>query len=131
MAVNADWSKVRDHEELHKDDNQWKLTEAFMTFGYGYGLFDYIGMNSLTEANVAEAWMRLSLMQSLTPKGAFFHLWTGTESVPVPVTLDDLVRRIGLRSNYSTMTRSAWMTKKLKLVFDARVNELTESLAGE
>jgi hypothetical protein len=123
MPVNADWSAVRDWEQLHADDNEAQLTEAFMTFGWGYGLFDLIGLSELTEQNIGEAWARLAVMQALTEKGAFFTKWTGTESIPLPITRADLERRIGLKSNYSNLTRTAWQTKKFKVFMDVAVKK--------
>jgi hypothetical protein len=123
MPVNADWSAVRDWEQLHEDDNEAQLTEAFMTFGWGYGLFDLIGLSELTEQNIGEAWARLAVMQALTERGAFFSKWTGEESIPLPITRADLERRIGLKSNYSNLTRTAWQTKKFKVFMDVAVKK--------
>jgi hypothetical protein len=116
MAVNADWSDVRDWEQLHTDEWEYQLTEAFMTFGWGYGLFDIIGLGELTEDNVGEAWARFAVAQALV--GRFFSNWDGENSVPVLITKADLERRIGLKSNYSNLTRTAWQTKKLKILMD-------------
>jgi len=120
MPATADWSAVRDWEQLHSDEWQYQITEAFMTFGWGYGLFDTIGMSELTADNVGEAWARLAVVQALvTNNGAFFSKWTGEESIPLPLTRADLERRIGLKSNYSNLTRTQWQSKKFKVLMDA------------
>lgn len=123
MPATGDWSAVKDWEELHKDNDQWVITEAFMTFGWGYGLFDTIGMNSITEENVGEVWARMSIIQALTFKGSLFRMWDGEKEVPLPITRDDIMRRIGLKSNYRNLTRAKWITERLKPLMDTCVEE--------
>jgi len=114
MAVDADWSDVRNHEELHEDEYEFALTRAFCTAGWSYGWFDVLGMNSITESNWREVWARFAVMQGLGVIGM-----TGkTIDDKVLVTKSDIERRIGLHTNYSNMTRSAWQTKKLKVIMD-------------
>ena len=72
----------------------------------------------LFRSNVGEVWARLSIVQALTPKGAFFTKWEDYQKVPVPITREDVIRRIGLRSNYSTLTRAKWITTRLKPIMD-------------
>jgi hypothetical protein len=116
MSVDADWSAIRDHEELHADDWEHQLTTAFLTQGWGYGLFDIIGLGSITEDNVGEVWARFSVAQTLC--GQFFNHWDGEKTTPVLITKADIVRRIGLKSNYSNLTRTQWQTKKFKVLMD-------------
>jgi hypothetical protein len=114
MAVDADWSDVRDWEQLHEDEYEFALTRAFCTAGWSYGWFDIIGMNSITESNWREVWARFAVMQGLGVIGM-----TGkTIDDKVLVTKSDIERRIGLHTNYSNLTRSAWQTKKLKVIMD-------------
>jgi hypothetical protein len=117
MSVNADWSAIRDHEELHADDWEHQLTTAFLTLTWGYGLLDIVGLGSITEDNVGEFWARFSVAQTLC--GQFFSNWDGEKSVPVLITRADIERRIGLKSNYSNLTRTQWQSKKLKVLMDA------------
>lgn len=128
MPATGDWSAVADWKELHEDNDQWVITEAFMTFGWGYGLFDTIGMNSITEDNVGEVWARMSIIQALTFKGSLFRLWDGEKEVRLPITREDIVRRIGLKSNYSTMTRAKWITERLKPLMDTCIEETVNTL---
>lgn len=116
MSVDADWSAIRDHELLHADDWEHQLTCAFLVQPMGYGLFDVIGLGSITEDNVGEVWARFSVAQALC--GQFFNNWDGEKTTPVLITKADIVRRIGLKSNYSNLTRTAWQTKKLKFLMD-------------
>jgi hypothetical protein len=116
MSVDADWSAIRDHELLHADDWEHQLTCAFLFQPMGYGLFDVIGLGSITEDNVGEVWARFSVAQALC--GQFFNNWDGEKTTPVLITKADIVRRIGLKSNYSNLTRTAWQTKKFKVLMD-------------
>lgn len=131
MPATLDWSAVKDNDQLHEDNNEWCLTEAFAQFGWGYGLFHTLGMNSITEENVGEVWARMSIIQALTFKGAFFFKWDGENQVPFPVTRKDIVRRIGLKSNYSTLTRAKWITERLKPLMDVCVDETLDTLPAK
>lgn len=125
MAVNADWSGVRDWEQLHADDYEYALTEAFMTAGWWYGWFDVLGMSSITAENVGEVWARFATLQGL----GIIRMTGMSADETILVTKEDIVRRIGLKSNYSTLTRAKWITTKLKVVMDARAKEVSESVS--
>ena len=125
MAIDADWSDVRDWEQLHSDEYELALTHAFCWAGWGYGWFDVIGMHSITYKNAGEVWARVAIMQGLGVIGM-----TGmTIDDKVLITESDIVRRIGLRTNYSTLTRSAWKTKKLELVMNKIERDVNASIA--
>ena len=124
MSVDADWSAIRDHELLHADDWEHQLTCAFLFQPMGYGLFDVIGLGSITEDNVGEVWARFSVAQALC--GQFFNNWDGEKTTPVLITKADIVRRIGLKSNYSNLTRAQWQTKKFKFLMDNAVKKGAE-----
>jgi hypothetical protein len=114
MSVDADWSKVRDFEQLHSDDYEYELTLAFCRSSIGYGWFDLIGMGKISEDNWLEVWARVAVMQGLGVIGM-----TGmTIDDKVLVTKSDIERRIGLSTNYSNLTRTAWQSKKLKIIMD-------------
>ena len=114
MAVDADYSKIRDFEKLHSDEYEFALTQSFCSLGWTYGWFDLIGMGSITEKNWREVWARFAVMQGL----GIIRMTGKTIDDQVWVTKSDIERRIGLSTNYSNLTRSAWQTKKLKVVMD-------------
>jgi len=115
MAVHWDCSAVADWETLHNDEYQWALTSAFLSSNWGYGWFDILGVGSITKDNAGEVWARLAILQGLGIIGM-----TGmTIDDKVLVTCADVDRRIGLKSNYSTLTRSKWVTTKLKVIMDS------------
>jgi hypothetical protein len=122
MSVNWDCSKVRDYKELHEDEYEWALSSAFLTSWTGFGWFDVIGFGSITEANVGEVWARVSILQGMGVIG----MRKGSERVQI--TRADIVRRIGFHSNYSTLTRTKWISEKLKPLMDITVDDVKNSL---
>ena len=124
MAVNWDCTNVRDWETLHNDEYQWALTEAFLVSTWGWGWFDVLGVGSINEENVGEVWARLSILQGMGVIGM-----TGmTIDDKVEVTKEDLIRRIGLRSNYSNLTRAKWISEKLKPIMDLVASKADKAL---
>ena len=121
MAVTYDFSDVRDYELLHADKVEWAKTEALISGGWSLGIFDIIGMSSITEENVGEVWTRLAISQGLV--GSFLN----RNGVPVLYTKADIIRRIGLRTNYSNRTRTEFF-KTVKGAMDQVVNELNTDL---
>lgn len=125
MSVNWSCVNVRDWETLHADDLEWEKTSILLTAGWGYGWFDSIGFGSITEANVGEVWVRMNILQSLV--GAPLSRWTGKVSEPIYFTKDDIIRRIGLSSNYSTKSHAVFM-KGVKAIMDAKAKEIADSV---
>jgi hypothetical protein len=121
MPVTYDFSDVRDHELLHSDRLEWGKTEALFNGGWSLGIFDIIGMGSITEENAGEVWARLAISQGLV--GSFLN----RNGIPVLYTKEDITRRIGLRSNYSNRTRTEFF-KTVKGAMDQVVNELNTDL---
>lgn len=124
MAVNWDCTNVKDWEALHEDEYQWALTEAFLISTWGWGWFDVLGVGSITESNVGEVWARVSILQGMGVIGMTGH----TIDDKVEVTKDDVIRRIGLRSNYSNLTRAKWISEKLKPLMDLVSEKVDKSI---
>jgi len=121
MPVRADWSGVVDYVALHEDDYQRALTQSFYTAGWGYGWFDVLGISDITAENVGEVWARLSILQGMGVIG----MRKGRERIRV--TENDVIRRIGMSSNYGTLTRAKWITEKLKPIMNAVAEETLDT----
>lgn len=123
MAVNWDCTNVRDWETLHDDEYQWALTRAFLICSWGYGWFDVLGVGKITEENAGEVWARLSILQGMGIIGMSNH-----HDGKIEVTEADVIRRIGLLSNYSNLTRAKWISEKLKPLMDSLVESTNKSI---
>jgi hypothetical protein len=112
MPVSYDFTDVRDHELLHTDEVEWFKTTSLFNGGIALGIFEILGVGSITEENAGEVWARLAVAQGLS--GAFIN----RGGVPIYYTHQDIVRRIGLRTNYSTRSRAEFL-KTIKRVMDS------------
>ena len=124
MPVTYDFSNVRDYEELHANEMEWGKTQALFNGGWDLGIFDIIGMSSITEENAGEVWARLAIAQGLV--GSFLNAKrdNSAEVVPILYTRNDIIRRIGLRTNYSNRTRAEFF-KTVKGAMDQVAKQLT------
>jgi hypothetical protein len=122
MAVNADWSAVQDYESLHENKYEWALTEGLCASVLGYGLLFYLGVSGLNDKNIGEACARLDVLNGL---GAWKMRRDGT---PTQVTKNDLIRRIGMFTNYESLTRHQWVKKILTPILDSVSNDVTEKV---
>jgi len=123
MAVNWDCSNVRDYKELHDNEYEWALTQAFLVSNWGYGWFDILGIGAITQSNVGEVWARVSILQGMGIIGM-----TGARGAKKEITEADITRRIGLSSNYSTITRTKWISEKLKKCMDLLAEDVLKRL---
>lgn len=112
MPVNADWTRVEGYEALHADEYEWAITSTLCASIFGYGLFWALGLSKLTEDNIGEACARLDALNGL-------NMWDmRVDGETRKITHDDLRRRIGLSTNYDTLTRNQWLTKRFSPVLD-------------
>ena len=95
MSLNYDLSIIPDWQELLDDSGHTKpMTEAviFLTL--------FVGMNEITEKNVVEFACRVHLFETCGDP-----LLKGPNG-PLRLTLADIQRHIGLRTNANTLTRA-------------------------
>lgn len=122
MPVTADWTKVADSEVLHENDYEWAVTQTLCASTFGYGLFWALGLSKLTADNIAEACARLDVINGL-------NLWNMRQGEEArQITHADLRRRIGLSTNYDTLTRNQWLTKRVSAVLDTLVDEYKQEV---
>ena len=105
MALNYNFSKVKDHEELHKNDGEWGKTDTLIWMCLAVGIGD------ITEKNYVEFYARVHFLEKII--GAMAHV--GKEEYFF--TIDDIKRRIGMSTNVSNMTRKQFTDLKLKHFF--------------
>ena len=90
MPLSWSVEKVADHEEVTAEGRPWEITELliFTTMGVGIG--------QITDANAEEFWTRMQV----------WAMACGHE--PLEITLDDIKRRVGLRTNASLKSKAAF-----------------------
>lgn len=108
--MSLDWSieDVRDYKEIApttKNGIEGEKTHSLIwaTLSVGIGV--------LNESTLDEFWMRLSAIEQRD--GSYMRKYVTDESgevlVDVPFKREDLVRRIGLRTNVSNITHTKWL----------------------
>jgi hypothetical protein len=99
--MSLDWGigNCRDWEEL-KSDREWPVTQYLIFACMG------VGLNGITEKNAVEFYVRLQLLEAIN----------GTAEDPHTIrriTLEDVLRRIGLHTNVSPESRPAFLRRNL------------------
>lgn len=109
MSLTWDVSRCEDYRSL-TTDAEAPITEAliFATMA--------IGMGELTETNFDKFATRLNVWAEVA--GPLVTEATDDGLRPVPITVADLRRRIGLRTNVSTMTDARFKANIFRLLMD-------------
>ena len=105
MALNYNFSKVKDHEALHENQSEWGKTDTLIWLTMA------VGLGGITEKNYVEFYARIKFLEKLS--GAMAHV--GREEYFF--TIDDIKRRIGLETNVSNTTRKQFVDLKTKNFF--------------
>ncbi len=100
MALNWDLSKIKNRAEIQKG-NEAAITDQMIWFTM------FAGIGEITEANAGEFYARVHLIEKLS--GAFLY----RDKEPMYITPADVRRRIGLKTNVSTITRPAFIKLKV------------------
>jgi hypothetical protein len=99
-------------DESIKNEKEWGVTEAliFATMA--------VDMGSITDSNVAEFAERLAAWQILS--GPILTGWDESEKkfTDLPVTMDMLRLRIGLKTNVATTTKTQFKAKLNRLLME-------------
>lgn len=106
MSLNYDFSKVKDHEKLHEDKNEWQLTDTLIWMTMA------VGIREIKESNYVEFYARLHFLEKL--EGAFIN----ADGKPRYYTVEDVKRRIGLYTNVTDYTRTKFIAMKSKRFFE-------------
>ena len=110
MSLDYDFTSIKDWEELHNND--WELTVSKAIVWTTMN----VGFSGITEKNYHQFFTRSQFFYGLY--GA--PLFKGDE--PYNYKLTDIKRRIGLRTNASTLTDPAFF-KDLRRRYNLRIND--------
>lgn len=119
--MSLDWNirAVENYQDLTADENQQAVTQAVV-----FGCIA-TGIGTLTEENWAEYAVRATLLQT-SPIG---HPWLIGSEGPVPVTAEDVKRRIGLTTNvFPEESRAKWVKRIVSAEMDRAVATLKRDL---
>lgn len=100
MSLNYELGGIDNWEELR--DTAKTRDMVFSTIS--------AGMGDITEKNYIEFYLRVAAVDAMSP-------WP---SNPDPITLQDVKRHIGLRTNVTTESRSKW----IKRIMDNDIREI-------
>jgi hypothetical protein len=124
MALHWNIKNCKDLEEI-KSKEEWGTTNTLIW------LTIPVGLGNITEDNWKEFLFRIRVMEKLS--GPFLHQFIpntdppedgkGTQ-VPIYFTPKMVKKRIGLYTNVSDETRSAWMKNRMKHL----LNEIMEGI---
>ena len=107
MPLNWNAEKVKDYDQLTKEEMQVREVLIWATIG--------IGMSKITEKNYREFFARVNFSEKVG--GAWTH---GEGMKPVYITIEDVRRFIGLYTNASEYSRA----KFIKLHVDRHFNNI-------
>ena len=129
MALHWSLESCNNYDEL-MDDNNWGVTNALIWTTM------VIGMGRISADNVDEFFARVDTAQKATGQLCYATDEQG-EMSPYMITHADIVRRIGLGTNASSMTKtqffkhvekiSEFNTKKIKSLYDEALNSVSVS----
>lgn len=100
MALSWDLRKVHDVETLHKDEDQWRVTERLIWSTIA------VDMGEITVSNWQEFYARVRMWELVVLQ----------DSLTQPA---DVHRRIGMKCNVAYETRTKWLQR----VMGSRLDE--------
>lgn len=102
MSLNYDFTQMHDAKGLHEDDKEWLITECMI-----YGT-TWVGIHKITEENWEEFYRRLNLMFQCGETNGMLSHDPETLGDRIALTPADVHRRIGLSTNASAKTKTAF-----------------------
>lgn len=111
MSLNWNITACTNFESLQSEE-EWTVTDTLIWATM------IVGMREITEANAAEFYARLHIFESLNGSLVFSFDENG-ERQPHFITPEDVMKRIGLRTNASTETFAAFTKRHLGLTADS------------
>lgn len=119
MSLNWDATEVLDWKELHSDETEQMTTQACVFTCM------YIGMGVITPANWQEWFIRANIWErcfgSYLREGSKDKGW-----VPVFITVADVIRRIGLRTNAQTYSTTQFKSKIFDILQGKAIDEMQQ-----
>jgi len=113
MALNWDITKVYRHKNLYRKETimneaVFKLKEPFNTIII---LTITVGINNITEENHLQFYNRVNLIEKLY--GPLFYKSTSKKPVAKYVTVEDVKRMIGLKTNAANISKAKFLKNQL------------------
>ena len=127
MSLDWDITEVKNHEEITVEGAPWVITETLIWLTMA------VDMGQITEENHEEFFKRVSIWETI--HGPSMHKWNKEteEREPMPMTLEDVERRIGLSTNVITRDREEWGERIAEILFDRadrKVRDLKREVAA-
>jgi hypothetical protein len=113
MALNWDITKVYRHKNLYRkittmNNEGFELKEPYSTIII---LTITIGINNITEENHLQFYNRVNLIEKLY--GPLFYKSTSKKPVAKYVTVEDVKRMIGLKTNAANISKAKFLKNQL------------------
>lgn len=126
MALTWDFTACKDPDAL-KTDEEWPVTEMLIWCTL------FTGIGGLTERTASEFYARVHWMEKT--QGAFLR---GTDPetgdlVAAPLTIEDVIKRIGLKTNatFEVETRASWLKRNTRADPVDALRDFNAALAKE
>lgn len=110
MALNWNLTDVENNEDII-DENNWAITESIIFYTM------LIGMPHISESNHEEFFTRVHFYEKLFGS-VVYMIDEDNKRIDFPITLEEVKRRIGLRTNAQTMTKTKFMNHFFKQFSD-------------
>lgn len=118
MSLDFDFRSIRDYEELHSDPEQLVLSQGLVWGALATGI------GRLTDQNVPEFYARVKVLEQLGT-----HLLAGPDG-PYQVTIQDVRRRVGLKTNvFPEESRAKWIKRTLESELNTHVRAAAKAEA--
>ena len=127
MSLDWDISEVENNDEITVEGAPWVITETLIWLTMA------VDMGEITEENHEEFFTRVSIWETI--HGPSMHKWNKEteEREPMPMTLEDVERRIGLNTNVINRDREEWGERLAEILFDRadrKVRDLKREVAA-
>jgi len=119
MALNWNISKCKDVEEI-KSGQEWGTTHALIWATMT------VGLGEISENNLNEFLFRLKVIEK-----TFGPLLIKGPGETLCFTPEMVRKRIGLSTNVSNETRSAWLKRQMKYFYETVEKEVREEIKEE
>jgi hypothetical protein len=115
MALHWNVSNCKNHKALTGDD-EWPITNALIWLSMSTGIHE------ITEENIPEIYARIRTWEDIV--GPMLHGKDAETGKPVEryIEVGDLVKRIGMYTNATRMTRAEWR-KNIANYVDREAND--------
>jgi len=106
MSLNWSITDVKDWQSINTEGREATVTNTLIWATLT------VGLPGITSKNVDEFCWRIGIIEQ--HDGAFLQRHNGERYEEVPLTREDITRRIGLSTNVSTESRTVWLNRQLK-----------------